>query len=53
MEVLTGHLVPAASRFAFLAAHPAEAFPDVEYADVFAPPGVTDRRCGPPGWRRS
>jgi hypothetical protein len=35
-----GHLVPAGSMFAFLAAHRAEVFPDADYADLFAPPGV-------------
>jgi len=39
-EALAGHLVPAGSMFAFLAAHRAEVFPDAEYADLFAPPGV-------------
>jgi IS5 family transposase len=38
-EALTGHLVPAGSMFAFLAAHRAEVFPDADYADLFAPPG--------------
>ena len=37
---LAGHLVPAGSMFAFLAAHRAEVFPDAEYADLFAAPGV-------------
>jgi hypothetical protein len=37
---LAGHLVPAGSMFAFLAAHRAEVFPDGDYADLFAPPGV-------------
>jgi hypothetical protein len=37
---LAGHLVPAGSMFAFLAAHRAEVFPDQEYADLFAPRGV-------------
>jgi hypothetical protein len=37
---LAGHLVPAGSMFAFLAAHRAEVFPDAEYADLFAPRGV-------------
>jgi len=37
---LAGHLVPAGSMFAFLAAHRAEVFPDEDYADLFAPPGV-------------
>ena len=35
-----GHLVPAGSMFAFLAAHRAEVFPDADYADLFAPPGA-------------
>ena len=39
-EVLAGHLVPAGSMFAFLAAHRAEVFPDADYADLFAPPGL-------------
>src|SRR6266700_2085124 len=38
-EMLAGHLVPAGSMFAFLAAHRAEVFPDGDYADLFAPPG--------------
>ena len=37
---LAGHLVPAGSMFAFLAAHRAEVFPDADYADLFAPPGI-------------
>jgi hypothetical protein len=37
---LAGHLVPAGSMFAFLAAHRAEVFPDADYADLFAQPGV-------------
>jgi hypothetical protein len=36
---LAGHLVPAGSMFAFLAAHRAVVFPDDDYADLFAPPG--------------
>jgi hypothetical protein len=36
---LAGHLVPAGSMFAFLAAHRAGVFPDAQYADLFAPPG--------------
>ncbi len=39
-EALAGHLVPAGSMFAFLAAHRAGLFPDAGYADLFAPPGV-------------
>jgi hypothetical protein len=38
--VLAGHLIPEGSMFAFLAAHRDELFPDAEYADLFAPPGV-------------
>src|SRR6266496_995965 len=37
---LAGHLIPAGSIFAFLAAHRAEVFPDAGYADLFAPPGL-------------
>src|SRR5260370_17907977 len=37
---LAGHLIPAGSMFAFLAAHRAEMFPDADYADLFAAPGV-------------
>jgi hypothetical protein len=33
-------VVPAGSMFAFLAAHRAEVFPDADYADLFALPGV-------------
>src|SRR2546428_6612739 len=36
---LAGHLVPAGSMFAFLAAHRAGLFADEDYADLFAPPG--------------
>ena len=39
-EMLAGHLVPAGSMFAFLAAHRAGVFPDADYADLFAPPGI-------------
>jgi Transposase domain (DUF772)/Transposase DDE domain len=38
-ELLAGHLVPAGSMFAFLAAHRAGVFPDADYADLFAPAG--------------
>ena len=38
-EALAGHLIPAGSMFAFLAAHRAEVFPDADYADLLAPPG--------------
>jgi len=37
---VAGHLVPAGSMFAFLAAHRAEVFPDADYADLPAPPGA-------------
>jgi Transposase domain (DUF772) len=37
---LAGHLIPAGSMFAFLAAHRAEVFRDACYADLFAPPGL-------------
>jgi IS5 family transposase len=37
---LAGHLVPAGSMFAFLAEHRAQVFPDADYADLFAAPGV-------------
>ena len=37
---VAGHLVPAGSMFAFLAAHRAEVFPDADYADLLAPPGA-------------
>ncbi len=33
-------VVPAGSMFAFLAAHRTEVFPDADYADLFALPGV-------------
>ena len=39
-EMLAGHLVPPGSMFAFLAAHRAGVFPDADYADLFAPPGI-------------
>ena len=38
--MLAGHLIPAGSMFAFLAAHRAEVFRDADYADLFAPPGL-------------
>jgi hypothetical protein len=38
--MVAGHLIPAGSMFAFLAAHRAEVFRDADYADLFAPPGV-------------
>src|SRR5450755_678314 len=37
---LAGHLIPAGSMFAFLAAHRAEVFCNADYADLFAPPGL-------------
>ena len=40
LDTAVGQLVPAGSVFAFLAVHRAEVFPDAEYADLFAPPGV-------------
>ena len=40
LDSAVGHLVPAGSMFAFLAAHRGEVFPDADYADLFAPPGV-------------
>jgi hypothetical protein len=40
LDAVVGHLVPAGSMFAFLAAHRGEVFPDADYADLFAPPGV-------------
>jgi hypothetical protein len=40
LDTAVGHLVPAGSVFAFLAVHRAEVFPDADYADLFAPPGV-------------
>ena len=40
LDAAVGRLVPAGSMFAFLAAHRAEVFPDADYADLFAPPGV-------------
>jgi len=40
LDTAVGHLVPAGSMFAFLAAHAAEVFPDADYADLFAPPGA-------------
>jgi hypothetical protein len=49
---LAGHLVPAGSMFAFLAAHRGEIFPDADYADLFSPPGWAGRRCRPRRWRR-
>ena len=48
-EMLAGHLVPAGSMFAFLAAHRAVVFPDADYADLFAPLGVGLR--SPPATR--
>ena len=44
---VAGHLVPAGSMFAFLAAHRAEVFPDADYADLFAPPGPGGRLAAP------
>ena len=39
-QALVGHLVPAGSMFAFLAAHRGELFTDEDFADLFAPLGV-------------
>ena len=39
-ELLAGHLVPAGSMFAFLAARRAEVFPDADHADLFAAFGL-------------
>ena len=52
-EGLAGHLVPASSMFAFLAAHRAEVFRDADYADLFAPPGWACHRSRPSVWQRS
>ena len=49
---LAGHLVPAGSMFAFLAAHRAEVFPDADYADLFSPPGVGPAVVRPRRWQR-
>ena len=38
--MVAGHLIPAGSMFAFLAAHRAGVFRDEDYADLFAPPGL-------------
>src|SRR5579859_4515288 len=37
---VAGHLVPAGSMFAFLAAHRSDGFSDAEYADLFSRLGV-------------
>src|SRR5512142_1634372 len=37
---VAGHLIPAGSMFAFLAAQRAEVFRDADYAGLFAPPGL-------------
>jgi IS5 family transposase len=37
---VAGRLIPEGSMFAFLAGHRGEVFPDEDYADLFAPPGV-------------
>ena len=50
---LAGHLVPAGSMFAFLAAHRAGVFPDAEYADLFSPAGGGPAvAAGRRRWRR-
>jgi hypothetical protein len=43
---LVGHLVPAGSMFAFLAAHRQELFRDEDFADLF-PWGKAGRRSRP------
>ena len=40
LDAVVGHLVPAGSMFAFLAARRADVFPDADYSDLFAAPGV-------------
>src|SRR5260370_35400962 len=40
LDGAVGEVVPGGRMFAFLAAHRAEVFPDADYADLFAPPGV-------------
>ena len=42
---LVGHLVPAGSMFAFLAAHRRSLFPDADFADLF--PSAKGRRSIP------
>jgi len=37
---LAGQLVPRGGMFAFLATHRGDVFPDADYADLFAAPGV-------------
>ena len=51
-QALVGHLVPAGSMFAFLAAHRAEVFPDADYADLFSRRGWAGRRFRRRRWRR-
>src|SRR5260370_38543950 len=40
LDTAVGQLVPAGSMRAVLAAHRGEVFPDADFADLFAPPGV-------------
>lgn len=40
VAALAGHLIPEGGMFAFLAGHRAEVFPDADYVDLFAPPGL-------------
>ena len=51
LDIAVGQLVPAGSMFAFLAVHRAEVFPDADYADLFAPPGVQALAAGHPDGR--
>ena len=46
LDGAVGQLVPAGSMFAFLAAHRADVFPDADYSDLFAAPGVAHRLPG-------
>ena len=49
-QLPAGHLVPAGSMFAFLAAHlGAEVFPDADYADLFAAFGLLLLPANPDG----
>src|SRR6266704_2938960 len=51
-EMLAGHLVPAGSMFAFLAAHRAEVLPDAGYADGRGAGAAGAARLFGPGDRR-
>jgi hypothetical protein len=50
-QALVGHLVPAGSMFAFLAAHRGELFADEDFADLF-PSARGGRRCRRAWWPR-